>query len=64
MNERDRHTLEVAKEMKAAGFTEGQAEALARAVGRLRDQGFAELTSKADLVGVELALKADLKGSN
>ncbi len=42
-------TLEVAKEMKAAGFTDGQAEAHARAVGRLRDQGLADLASKADL---------------
>lgn len=54
-------TLEVAKEMKAAGFTDGQAEALARAVGRLRDQGFADLASKADLKGAELALRSDLR---
>ncbi len=54
-------TLEVAKEMKAAGFTEGQAEALARAVGRLRDEGFADLATKGDLKALDIALKTDLK---
>ncbi len=52
---------EVAKEMKAAGFTDGQAEALARAVGRLQSEGVADLATKADLKGFELALKADLR---
>ncbi len=55
-------TLEMAKEMKAAGFTDGQAEALARAVGRLQSEGVADLAAKADLKGVELALTANLKG--
>lgn len=54
-------TLEVAKEMKAAGFTDGQAEALARAVGRIRSELDAEQASKADLKRLELALMAELK---
>lgn len=42
-------TLEVVKELKAAGFSEDQAEALTRVVRDAGDVDFANLATKADL---------------
>lgn len=42
-------THEVVKELLAAGFTEGQAEAVTRIVYRARDTDLSNLATKADL---------------
>lgn len=51
-------TLQFAKRLKEAGFTEQQAEALASAEAELIE---ARLATKRDLKEVEVALKRDLK---
>ncbi len=51
-------TLQFAKRLKEAGFTEQQAEALAAAEAELIEE---KLATKRDLKELELALKRDLK---
>ncbi|MBM4275575.1 MAG: hypothetical protein FJ134_14105 [Deltaproteobacteria bacterium] len=51
-------TLEFAKTLKAANFTDTQAEALAQAVAGIVDE---QLTTKRDLKELEAGLKRDLK---
>jgi hypothetical protein len=51
-------TLEVVKELKAAGFSDEQAEAVTRVVRRAQDIDLSDLATKADLA----AVKADLNG--
>jgi hypothetical protein len=53
-------TLEMAKELKAAGFSEGQAEALARAVRRVQADAASESVTKADLRETELRLESKI----
>ena len=53
-------TLEMAKELKAAGFSEGQAEAVVRAVGRAKVDTIAEVATKSDLRELELRLEGKL----
>ena len=57
-------TLEVAKELRAAGFTDVQAEALTRAVRQAQNLDISTLATKADLQVVKAdlqAVKADLQ---
>ena len=54
-------TLAVAKELKAAGFTDEQAEAVARAVRQAQDVDLSSLATKADLQELRAATKADLQ---
>ena len=51
-------TLEFAKTLKAANFTDTQAEALAQAVAGIVDE---QLTTKRDLKATESALTRDIK---
>lgn len=51
-------TLEVAKELKAAGFDQSQAEAVARIVRRSQDLDLSRLVAKADIAN--MATKTDL----
>lgn len=53
-------TLGMAKELKAAGFSDGQAEAVVRVVGRAQLDGASELTTKSDLREAELRLEGKL----
>jgi hypothetical protein len=53
-------TLEVAKELKAAGFDQAQAEAVARLVRRSQDLDLSALATKADLSELRAATKGDL----
>ncbi len=58
-------THELVKDLKAAGFTDDQAQAVTRAVKHTRDFDFSDLATKADLANLgtkeELAsLKADI----
>jgi len=50
-------TLEYANELKAAGFTDKQAEVQARALARIVDE---KLATKQDLKELEANLKADI----
>ncbi|MHB8370814.1 MAG: CCDC90 family protein [Leptospirales bacterium] len=52
-------TLAVATELKDAGFSPEQAEALARAWSHVAS---GDLATKSDLIGVEAALKQDITG--
>jgi hypothetical protein len=51
-------TLEMVKELKAAGFSEDQAEAVTRVVRRSRDIDMSHLATKADLAETRAELKA------
>lgn len=53
-------TLEIAKDLRAAGFTEDQAEAVTRAVRKSHDVDLSNLATKADLENHRQATKADL----
>jgi len=53
-------THEVVKELLAAGFTEGQAEAVTRLVYRAQDIDLSSLATKADLAATKTELQADL----
>src|ERR1700733_7871166 len=53
-------TLEVAKELKAAGFTDAQAEALTRVVSRAQDVDLSQLATKSDLTRMETELRSQL----
>lgn len=52
-------THELVKDLKAAGFTDGQAEAVTRAVKNAREIDLSELVTKADLVN--LVTKTELE---
>jgi hypothetical protein len=54
-------THEVVKELKAAGFTDDQAEAVTRVVRRAQDIDLSSLATKADLEAGLLATKTDLR---
>ena len=56
-----RDTHEVVKELKAAGFTDDQAEAVTRVVRRAQDVDISSLMTKADLQLGLAATKADLQ---
>jgi hypothetical protein len=63
-------TLEVVKELKAAGFTEDQAEAVTRVVRRSQDIDLSSFATKADVIALkadltalEASLKAELRAS-
>ena len=56
-------TLEVAKELRAAGFTDEQAEAVTRVVKRAQDFDLSDLVTKADVNELRAATKADITGS-
>ena len=52
-------THEVVKELKAAGFTDEQAEAVTRAVKKSQDIDFSDLATKGDLAALRAELKTD-----
>ena len=54
-------THEVVKELKAAGFTDQQAEAVTRVVRQAQDVDLSNLATKADLAATERALRADFQ---
>jgi hypothetical protein len=54
-------THEVVKELKAAGSTDDQAEAVTRVVRRAQDVDLSDLVTKADLQMGLAATKADLQ---
>lgn len=54
-------TLEVVKEAKAAGFSEGQAEDLTRVVRDAGDVDFSTLAMKADLDGIRKEVRAEFE---
>lgn len=60
-------TLEMAKELKAAGFSDQQAEAVTRLVHRAHDVDFSDLATKADLGSqlreAELRLEAKIEAT-
>ncbi|MGD9616253.1 MAG: coiled-coil domain-containing protein [Alphaproteobacteria bacterium] len=49
-------THELVKDLKAAGFTEDQAEAVTRAVKNAREIDFSDLASKADLAVLDVSM--------
>ncbi len=53
-------THEVVKELLAAGFTEGQAEAVTRLVYKARDIDLSNLATKADLAATKAELLVKL----
>jgi len=53
-------THEVVKELRAAGFTDEQAEAVTRVVRRAQDVDLTNLATKTDLDLLRLAVKADM----
>jgi DNA anti-recombination protein RmuC len=53
-------TLEVMQELKAAGFTEAQAESVTRIVRRAQDVDLSALSSKNDLAGMKSDLQLSL----
>lgn len=53
-------TLEVVKELKAAGFTEEQAEAVTRVVRRAQDIDLSELTTKSDLLDTRMSIRVEI----
>lgn len=53
-------THEVVKELKAAGFTDEQGEAVTRAVRRAQDINFSGLATKTDLTTLRAELKTDM----
>lgn len=53
-------TLEMVKELKAAGFSEPQAEAVTRLVRRSHDVDLSDLATKVDLTGTRTALGSDI----
>jgi hypothetical protein len=58
-------THELVKDLKAAGFTEDQAEALTRAVKNAREIDFSDLATKADLAALEInvaGMKTEIGG--
>lgn len=55
-------TLELVKDLKAAGFTEPQAEAVTRAVKKAQDVDLSYLATKADLREQELHIIIKLGG--
>jgi hypothetical protein len=57
-------TLEVVKGLKAAGFTDEQAEALTRVVRDAQSVDLSTLATKSDLQDVLAATKADLQASS
>ena len=56
-------TLEVVKELKAAGFSEAQAEAVTRAVRKAQDLDLSHLATKHDLAAHQAATKHDLEAT-
>jgi hypothetical protein len=54
-------THEVVKELKAAGFTDEQAEAVTRAVRRGQDIDLSNLATKSDIEALRLATKSDIE---
>ena len=56
-------THEVVKELKAAGFTEDQAEAVTRVVRRGQEIDLSDLATKQDLTALETSLKAELRAA-
>ena len=58
-------THELVKNLKAAGFTEDQAEALTRAVKNAREIDLSDLATKADLAALEInvaGMKTEIAG--
>ncbi len=58
-------THELVKDLKAAGFTEDQAEALTRAVKNAREIDLSDLATKADLAALEInvaGMKTEISG--
>lgn len=53
-------THELVKDLKAAGFTDDQAEAVTRAVKRGQEIDFSDLATKADLSNLSISLKSDI----
>jgi hypothetical protein len=53
-------THEVVKELRAAGFTDEQAEAVTRVVRRAQDVDLTNLATKTDLDLLRLSVKADM----
>ena len=53
-------TLEVAKDLRAAGFTDAQAEALTRAVRKAQNLDISTLATKADLQAEIASVKTEL----
>lgn len=56
-------TLEMAKELKAAGFSDQQAEAVTRLVRTSRDFDASHLATKSDLREQELRLEAKIEAT-
>lgn len=56
-------TLEMAKELKAAGFSDQQAEAVTRLVRTSRDFDVSHLATKSDLREQELRLEAKIEAT-
>ena len=54
-------TLEVAKDLRAAGFTDAQAEALTRAVRKAQNVDVSTLATKSDLQAVKSDLRAEIQ---
>ena len=53
-------THELVKDLQAAGFTDAQAEVLARALRQAHDLDLTHLATKADLSATQAAFRADL----
>lgn len=53
-------THELVKDLKAAGFTDDQAEAVTRAVKQAREIDLSDLATKADLKSEVAGLRADI----
>ena len=53
-------TLAVVKELKAAGFTEEQAEAVTRVVRKAQDIDLSDLATKSDIEALRFATKSDI----
>ena len=53
-------TLEVAKDLRTAGFTDAQAEALTRAVRKAQNLDISNLATKADLQATKADLQAEI----
>ena len=62
MNATTFDTLEAAKELQAAGFSAGQAEALARIFRQAGQVDLSHLATKADLQALRTEIRADLAG--
>src|SRR5712691_4302290 len=53
-------THEIVKDLKAAGFTDDQAEAVTRAVKRAQDLDLSNLATRTDLAELRAATRTDL----